>query len=62
MEKDCIPTSIFRMGKAHRLHSEVSNMQVVVDLDLAPGPGTRHLSGTKVSRRNLIEGFTTVEE
>jgi len=62
MEKDCIPTSVFRMGKAHRLHSGVSNMQVVLDLDQAPESGTRHLSGTKVSRRNPIEGFTTVEE
>jgi len=37
-------------------------MQVVLDLDLAPGPGTRrnaHLSGTRASRQNLTEGFTT---
>jgi len=40
-------------------------MQVVLDLDLAPGPGNRrnaHLSGTRASNRNLTEGFTTVQE
>jgi len=40
-------------------------MQVVLDLDLAPGPDTRqnaHLSGTSASRLDLTEDFTTVQE
>jgi len=40
-------------------------MQVVLDLDLAPGPDTRqnaYFFGTSASRLDLTEDFPTVQE